>query len=362
MFRGHRIALFAAFGWLLLAADKPPTEQLSGKADTAEQKQRLAQPEPRTLTPPPAVHEAPPYVPYKDRNADPCYYAKNHDSADLCAQWRAALAAEKAAQEARTATIWAAFATLLSAIGVAGLIYTIWQTNGALGEARRGNRISLLVEKRSRREAREAAADTKETVAEAKRSATAMTKMATALTKQLTLVSRSTEISQQIADTQKRVSETQLRAYLSVIIGHAIYQETDKNLRFEARPLLVNSGQTPALNVRHQTRAAIIQIPLPTDIDFPLPLLDGLAEDILPPNQNRIMSGVVTGYVPEKDIERVLWGNGLGLYVWGVVAYDDVFGQPHTVEFCQHLTWLNDKEGKPTEVMGYYIPGRNKAD
>lgn len=41
------------------------------------------------------------YAPCPDVNAESCYKAKNHDSADLCAQWRAAVAAEKATDAAK---------------------------------------------------------------------------------------------------------------------------------------------------------------------------------------------------------------------------------------------------------------------
>lgn len=105
------------------------------------------------------AQEAPPYRPYPQRYSDACYKAENHDTADLCAQWRAAVAAEKAADEARLATIAAIVGTILTLITVVGLTVTIWQTNGALAEARRGNRLNLLFERRARKESRKADAD-----------------------------------------------------------------------------------------------------------------------------------------------------------------------------------------------------------
>ena len=39
---------------------------------------------------------------------------------------------------------------------------------------------------------------------------------------------------------QSATTRSQLRAYLSVVVGGAIYQETAKNLRFEAVPWILN--------------------------------------------------------------------------------------------------------------------------
>lgn len=129
MSRSYRGIIVAAVGFLILANAHQP-EAKAGKPNAARNTQ-------------PADAPAPPYKPYPSPNAPACYQAPNHDTADLCAQWRATLAAEKAAHEARRATGWAIVATILSAIGVGGLILTILQTWGALGEARKGNRIAM---------------------------------------------------------------------------------------------------------------------------------------------------------------------------------------------------------------------------
>jgi hypothetical protein len=47
-----------------------------------------------------------------------------------------------------------------------------------------------------------------------------------------------------------RSSKKELRAYVSVVVGSAVYQEREKNLRFEGKPLMVNTGRTPAYKSR----------------------------------------------------------------------------------------------------------------
>lgn len=143
----YRSVVVAVAGLALAGAQQPAKQSQT----TSGPQQAQAAPKPAA---PPAKTAEPPYRPYSERYSDSCYTAENHDSADLCAQWRAAIAAEKAAKEARIATIAAIIGTVLSLATVIGLIITIYQTRGALAEARRGNRLNLLFEKRSRRESR----------------------------------------------------------------------------------------------------------------------------------------------------------------------------------------------------------------
>jgi hypothetical protein len=76
-----------------------------------------------TLSQSPKIAAAPPdqFAAYPGYDPDPCYHAKNKDAADLCAQWRSAIAAEKATLEARRATTWSIITTLLNAISLAAV-------------------------------------------------------------------------------------------------------------------------------------------------------------------------------------------------------------------------------------------------
>lgn len=70
-----------------------------------------------------------------DYHQDACYDAEAHDSADLCAQWRAALAAEKAAHYADRANLIGLIGIVLSFIGTVLVVV-------ALSAARTANRIA----------------------------------------------------------------------------------------------------------------------------------------------------------------------------------------------------------------------------
>jgi hypothetical protein len=216
----YRSVVAALAGLILLTAANQPTKQ--SKATESEQKNTGA----IVKTSPPPETPKPPYWPYGNRYSDACYNAKDHDSADLCAQWRAAIAAEKAAGEARIATIASVIATILSAIGVVGLIYTLWQTHGALGEARRGNRLNLQFEKRARRQAREAARETK---------------------RALDIAERNADAAAAQVKVAHDVAERQLRPYLYVEKVEPVDLDPMSNI------ILIpirNFGKTPAINVR----------------------------------------------------------------------------------------------------------------
>lgn len=148
--------VFAAIAGLILAGVQQPAKQAQAASGTNQQQAAST----RTTAPSPSAE--PSYRPYPNRYADACYNTKSHDSADLCAQWRAAVAAEKTAQESRRATSWGIAGVFLTFATLVGLIITVMQTQGALGEARRGNRIAMKANARSTRQAMESAKESRE--------------------------------------------------------------------------------------------------------------------------------------------------------------------------------------------------------
>jgi hypothetical protein len=160
----------------------------------------------------------------------------------------------------------------------------------------------------------------------------------------------------------EEVAKRELRAYLTVVIGAAIFQERRPvedggDLMFECRPLIVNNGQTPARKVTFKARAAIIrhlalkETYLPEDPDA------GSGGSIIGPRQDANMFAVVEGFCPDEEVNDIKLGTGdRGLFVWGKVTYEDVFGDEHFTRFCQRIYW--DATGN---VRGNYIPGRNDA-
>ncbi|MGB9071454.1 MAG: hypothetical protein WCC22_02200 [Terriglobales bacterium] len=148
-----------------------------------------------------------------------------------------------------------------------------------------------------------------------------------------------------------------LRAYMSVVIGSAVFQDRQDGLKFEGKPNLVNTGSTPARNVRIRIAAEIVPVADAENFPYSLPEEVAKASAVAAPHQTYILSAIVKDFVPDNEVVAVKGGEGKALTVWGVVTYDDIFGQPHTTKFAQWLFWYPNNT-----VYGYYIPGQNDMD
>ena len=149
----------------------------------------------------------------------------------------------------------------------------------------------------------------------------------------------------------------QMRAYLTVIVGGVpLFQQRLENIQFEGKALLVNGGHTPARQVKYKAKAAILPIPLPDDFEFLLPDKE-IGGAMLGAGQNATISSMLGEYVPDADVEGIKYGIHRSLYLYGIVSYEDIFGDKHITKFCQSITWLPN--GAP---FGVYVPGHNDAD
>jgi hypothetical protein len=188
--------------------------------------------------------------------------------------------------------------------------------------------------------AAEQSADMKKYIGEAERSANAM---------------------ETIAEAIETGNKAIIRAYLTVTIGSALYQERggvgQNDTRFEGRPTLVNNGNTPARRVRIQRAAQVLPNPLPPDFQFPLPEGGDEGDATVGARINYTINCIVKDFVPYSEVSAVKEGNGKCLYVWGRITYEDVFGDPHLTRFAQCLFWNPNNT-----VYGIYIPGQNDAD
>lgn len=290
--RGNRLFVLAL--GLILCGAKPPQEQAKGQPSAQPTQQATAEP----------------YAPYPVYNPDPCYQAKNHDTADLCAQWRASIAAEKAAHEARRATNWAIVATLLSAAGLGFIVWSLLQTNGALNEARRGNRFNLLFEKRYWREARKAAHDQE---------------------KALAIAERNAQAAEQLAQVSQVNARLQLRPYITAEDFSTKGFEVGSKYGVDFR--VRNRGATPALNVvvvaymdtKAKPVGPVAFIRQPNDTE-------GASRGVVAAQGDIFVATGGAIETTEKLMADFRAGK-LGFFCWGVVTYEDIFGHQHTTSF-----------------------------
>jgi hypothetical protein len=203
------------------------------------------------------------------------------------------------------------------------------------------------------------AGELKEATAEAAKSARAMESVAESMRKNVDRITESVEVNRQVAERQKLLGEKQLRAYISVTIGSAYYQDRALNIRFQGVGALVNSGNTPAQKLRYRARSGIFPLPLPPPEDFVLLLpSEWSVEDMTPPHSPpRTIGEAVLNFVDDHLISDIKQLRGLGLFVWGEVTYRDEFEAEHETKFCHMLTWIPTTPNET--IRGFYIAGRN---
>lgn len=166
------------------------------------------------------------------------------------------------------------------------------------------------------------------------------------------------EVAQHFAenvDTVRERSAKQMRAYISAVVFDGVYQDRNKGLRFEAKPMILNTGHTPAHKVGYKARAEILPVPFPDNFTFPLPdAIVGAAS--LGPNQSFVMNAVIENYIDDADVFAVKSGIEKALYIWGIIMYEDIFGEEQYTQFCHLITWLPN--GK---TSGRYVTDYNQA-
>lgn len=227
----------------------------------------------------------------------------------------------------------------LGTIALAIFTYTLWRATDRLLTS-----------------AREEGERMERSIAEAGKAAVAMQGVAAASNLSVAQVTAS------VAN-QKMFGQMQMRAYLSVLIGGATFQEGQKGLKFGSSPLLKNTGFTTARKIRWRIGVAILPVPLPPDFKFPLPA-DQPGKGIIGAQQDGNMSAVLAEFIDEAEVEAIKQGFPKSLYTWGYVRYEDVFGRLHRNVFAQQLFWIPNGPGMhpPEIVRGLHLAKHNRSN
>jgi hypothetical protein len=162
----------------------------------------------------------------------------------------------------------------------------------------------------------------------------------------------------QIARESGENSKRQLRAYITVTPGAAYYQDRSNedpahHMRFWTTPQVTNTGATPARNARQRSAIGIHPYPLPDHFSFALP--DAPAEGMTMANGQftELQPQNFVDKVPDDEVLAIMRGNGRALYVWGIVYYNDIFGESHETKFCHMITWQRWTDGVERPYTGY---------
>lgn len=184
-----------------------------------------------------------------------------------------------------------------------------------------------------------------------------------AMDRHISEAARSADAMEKIATTIDAGNKAVMRAYLTVTIGSiSLYQERREpgqpDLKFETRPNLTNTGNTPARNVCIRIAADILSIPIPQSFQFPLPEENEIKNaGIVGAHQTSVLAGTVKDFVSDEEVAGIKEGRMKALCVWGLITYEDTFGASHQTKFGQWITW--NPNGA---VVGYYIAGQNDSN
>ncbi len=201
----------------------------------------------------------------------------------------------------------------------------------------------------SERQAAEMAAS----ISEAAKAASAMERVSTHMEISAKAASES------VATLKERTAQ-QMRAYLTVTINNGIFQERTRNLKFDVRPTLSNSGNTPAHKITYWANADILPYPLPDDFQLPPAKNKIQSSYVLGPHQNVVLNAIVDDFVPDEDVKNIKLGKERRAYIWGEVSYIDAFGDSHRTKFSHSIYWLGEEEKEM--IFGNYDSIYNEAD
>jgi hypothetical protein len=223
----------------------------------------------------------------------PCNEGRDNRESDLCAQWKAADAASKAAW-------WAAIATFVTAIGTFGLFWQIKLT-------------------------REAVQDTGE----------------------------ATKAMRDANEIARQSNERQLRAYLSATPIHTFLtylgeREGGTLASFKIDVETCNHGLTPAYDVKVWANFSLVEQPIMPSVT------DRYTENLslssyVQPNQTININFSVEMLFP---LEKLIGNSPTLLLVTGITRYKDVYGIDRHTRFTGHIGGLYDyfmtaKNGHP---------------
>ncbi|MFX1716758.1 hypothetical protein [Paraburkholderia sp. A1RO-5L] len=211
------------------------------------------------------------------------------------------------------------------ALAVVTLFLAIW--TGLLWKAT--VRLGRDAKETSERQSQEM----QKSITEATRAATAMEAVAEA-------AGVSARASTDSVATLKEVTAKQMRAYLSVVMNGGTFQERDKGFYFGINPVLANTGNTPAHNIRYWAKAAVYNFPLPDNFDFPDGEDSVVTSFALGPHQNVVLNARLPDFVDDGDVQAIKAGINKRIYIWGKVSYVDVFGQERFTRFSHNIYWF----------------------
>jgi hypothetical protein len=164
----------------------------------------------------------------------------------------------------------------------------------------------------------------------------------------------------QVIDARKS-NERQLRAYLTTAVGQSFRQGASRKLKLEFRPIVLNTGQTPAYDVHVLNNMALLTPEQALIYDFRISeqaRLGGVKTLMtLGPRQDRF-THVIAGRQLTRAEMRDWIGNKKLVYVYGTIYYRDAFKKPRFTNFCYSVVYWR----KRGAALWHNINRHNESD
>lgn len=142
----------------------------------------------------------------------------------------------------------------------------------------------------------------------------------------------------QVIDARKS-NERQLRAYLMSVVGGGIRQGGKFNLKFEFRPIILNTGQTPAYDVHIMTGMKFLSFAEAATFDFRLKeSSENISLLTLGPRQDKFTQTILDRKLSRAELREYKLGKRR-LYVYGTVYYRDAFKKRRYTNYCYVVSW-----------------------
>jgi hypothetical protein len=162
-----------------------------------------------------------------------------------------------------------------------------------------------------------------------------------------------------IKDTRE-LGETQMRAYLNLVETetealHGILRDDEKaSVEFK----FTNSGSTPARNAKYIATIEINEHPIKfTGGDLVIPSSDEIAPTNTVHNGQILFGNAESARaLTESEILSCFKDSSKRLYMFGIIHYDDVFGNPHKTRFCSYAELTEIRRGiNSTTYVGRWM-------
>ncbi|WP_374575471.1 hypothetical protein [Phenylobacterium sp.] len=270
--------------------------------------------------------------------------------------------AARTAASADTALYIALGQLVASLLGLGGVGYTVFYARLAWREAERSANAAHEALEDTRNETAEQAARFESQLKAATEAAEASRSGAVEMGRVADAMSASVEVVRENFEMLKQRTAQQMRAYVTVLGGTALFQDRNRNIRFEGRPLFLNTGATPAHKLQYRASCAVIDVGANPDFRFPLDGCEFRGAATLNSQQNVTGHVTLQDFIPDQDVIPTMSAAPRAFVVWGVVTYEDIFEEVHETRFGIVYYWTpNIDPNGPPIVQNHYTKKHNEA-